>query len=129
MSNQCGDLEFVRGGTIVETHIDNSQMSNSSVTSSTIQSSDIVALASIDPASAQVVADAIARLSPAQLKAVAEAIHNAHSAEYGKVPTAKISNNATLPTQICGSSRDMLLGTPDAWEQRKDGLVSPLYRP
>lgn len=126
MSDSCCSLEFARGGVIDESSVTNSQIVNSTVQASTITASSIEMLVSIDAASAVVIAEALARLSPAQLKSLAEAIHNAHGAVYGAEPV-RSSSGEELPTTVVGQ-RTFLLGEPDAWEMRKDGLCAPVFR-
>lgn len=126
MSDSCCSLEFARGGVIDESSITNSQIVNSTVQASTITASSIEMLASIDTASAVVIAEALAKLSSAQLKSLAEAIHNAHGAVYGAEPV-RSSSGEELPTTVVGQ-RTFLLGEPDAWEMRKDGLCAPVFR-
>lgn len=126
MSDSCCSLEFARGGVIDESSVTNSQIVNSTVQASTITASSIEMLASIDAASAVVIAEALAKLSSAQLKSLAEAIHNAHGAVYGAEPV-RSSSGEELPTTVVGQ-RTFLLGEPDAWEVRKDGLCAPVFR-
>lgn len=126
MSDSCCSLEFARGGVIDESSVTNSQIVNSTVQASTITASSIEMLASIDTASAVVIAEALAKLSSAQLKSLAEAIHNAHGAVYGAEPVSS-SSGEELPTTVVGQ-RTFLLGEPDAWEMRKDGLCAPVFR-
>lgn len=126
MSDSCCSLEFARGGVIDESSVTNSQIVNSTVQASTITASSIEMLASIDTASAVVIAEALAKLSLAQLKSLAEAIHNAHGAVYDAEPV-KSSSGEELPTTVVGQ-RTFLLGEPDAWEMRKDGLCAPVFR-
>lgn len=126
MSDSCCSLEFARGGVIDESSVTNSQIVNSTVQASTITASSIEMLASIDTASAVVIAEALAKLSLAQLKSLAEAIHNAHGAVYGAGPVKSFSGEE-LPTTVVGQ-RTFLLGEPDAWEMRKDGLCTPVFR-
>ena len=126
MSDSCCSLEFARGGVIDESSVTNSQIVNSPVQASTITASSIEMLASIDAASAVVIAEALAKLSSAQLKSLAEAIHNAHGAVYGAEPV-RSSSGEELPTTVVGQ-RTFLLGEPDAWEMRKDGLCAPVFR-
>lgn len=126
MSDSCCSLEFARGGVIDESSVTNSQIVNSTVQASTITASSIEMLASIDTASAVVIAEALAKLSLAQLESLAEAIHNAHGAVYGAEPV-RSSSGEELPTTVVGQ-RTFLLGEPDAWEMRKDGLCAPVFR-
>lgn len=126
MSDSCCSLEFARGGVIDESSVTNSQIVNSTVQASTITASSIEMLASIDAASAVVIAEALAKLSSAQLESLAEAIHNAHGAVYGAEPV-RSSSGEELPTTVVGQ-RTFLLGEPDAWEMRKDGLCAPVFR-
>ena len=126
MSDSCCSLEFARGGVIDESSVTNSQIVNSTVQASTITASSIEMLASIDAASAVVIAEALAKLSSAQLKSLAEAIHNAHGAVYGAEPV-RSSSGEELPTTVVGQ-RTFLLGESDAWEMCKDGLCAPVFR-
>lgn len=126
MSDSCCSLEFARGGVIDESSVTNSQIVNSTVQASTITASSIEMLASIDAASAVVIAEALAKLSSARLKSLAEAIHNAHGAVYDAEPV-RSSSGEELPTTVVGQ-RTFLLGEPDAWEMRKDGLCAPVFR-
>lgn len=126
MSDSCCSLEFARGGVIDESSVTNSQIVNSTVQASTITASSIEMLASIDAASAVVIAEALAKLSSAQLKSLAEATHNAHGAVYGAEPV-RSSSGEELPTTVVGQ-RTFLLGEPDAWEMRRDGLCAPVFR-
>lgn len=127
MSDSCCSLEFAKGGVITESSVNNSQITTSLIQASKISASDIELLASIDEASASVIATAISKLSPAQLKALAEAIHRAHDTEFGALEPSQTSEADTLPTNMVGY-RTFLLGEPDAWETRKDGMCSPVYR-
>ena len=61
MSDSCCSLEFARGGVIDESSVTNSQIVNSTVQASTITASSIEMLASIDTASAVVIAEALAQ--------------------------------------------------------------------
>lgn len=126
MSDSCCSLEFARGGVIDESSVTNSQIVNSTIQASKVVASSIEMLASLDEASAVVIAEALANLSPAQLKSLAEAIHNAHGAVYGSEP-ARMTSGEELPTAVVGQ-RTFLLGEPDAWETRKDGLCAPVFR-
>lgn len=124
---ECGVVEFARYGVITETQIMNSQIQNSTITGSELASSKIVSLAEIDPASAQVVADAIAQLPVDQRKALAQALFEALApGEAGTQPATEEA--AQLPTALTGK-RSMLMGEPDKWGVMPDGNVFPTYKP
>lgn len=123
--SECGAIEFLKYGTISESDIVSSRIATSTITGSTIESSHITQLASLDAASAQRIADAIAALPTAQLTALAAAIAKAlPAASLGQPPIE--TENPELPTAVLGN-RAKLLGQPNSWLQYKDFVV-PAYR-
>lgn len=121
----CGGIEFLRGGVIAETHITASSVSDSRVSSSELDSCHLKNTASVDAASAQVIANALAALPQGVLTALAAAIASA----LPKAPLAngpQVSTEETLPTGIAGG-REALLGKPDAWLGYQDFVV-PAYK-
>ena len=121
----CSVLEFMRGGAIIEAHITASTITDSRISSSEIDSSHLKNTASVDAASAQVIADAIAKLPEGSLTELAKAI----AAAMPKAPLAsapQVSTEDALPTDIAGN-RELLLGKPDAWLGYNDFVV-PAYK-
>lgn len=122
--SECGVTEFMRGGTITEANVVASNISQSNITASVIASSQLQTLASVDDASARVIADAIAQLSPEALSALAKAIAAAQAASVGTAP--KLSTEESLPLAVAGA-RDSLLGRPDTW-LASGAFVMPAYK-
>ena len=126
MSNSCGALDFLEGGTIKDADIISSNITNSRVSNSVIDACDIENLSSIDADSAKVVADAIAALTPDQLKALAEAIFAAMQNKPGVSPVSSEADK--IPTTILGG-REALMGKPDMLITTPDpNYVIPAYR-
>lgn len=125
MSQSCGGIDFVEGGTLKSVTILGSQITDSRITGSVFESGQIESLTSIDSSSAKTIADAIAGLSADQLKTLAEAIFAALSATPGATPVG--TEDGALPTTIHGN-RDALLGKPDMFAQFDARHVMPLYR-
>lgn len=123
--SECGAIEFLKYGAISESDIVASRISGSTITGSDIVSSHIKQLASLDAASAQRIADAIAALPTAQLTALAAAIAKAlPSATIGTAPSDTTAPE--LSTTVLGN-RAKLLGQPSEWLQYKDFVV-PAYK-
>lgn len=123
----CGDMRFVEGGVIEGGVINNSQINNSVITGSTFTSGSITNLASIDAASALIIANAIASLSKEQLKNLAEALLAALDVSAGTAPPS--TDEDPIPTTYYGD-RSAALGAPDIWDEHfAPGYRIPLYRP
>ena len=137
----CGELGPIDGGLIKNSTVQNSTVTGSSVTNGLVSSSDLEGCnlkgtASVDAASARMIAGAIAdddtaagELAGAILggsgsSSVMQAISNSNPAVYGNPQAA--SDGDDLPTAVHGT-RDALLGRPDAWMKLGDYVV-PLYR-
>lgn len=121
----CGVLEFLRGGTLIDVHITSATITDSRISSSDIDSCHLKNAASVDAASAQVIADAIAKLPEGSLVELAKAIAKA----LPKAPIAdapQITTEEALPTAVAGN-RELLLGKPDAWLGYNDFIV-PAYK-
>lgn len=121
----CGVIEYMKYGTVSEADIVSSRIASSTVTGCQIASSHITDLASLDAASAQRIADAIAELPTEQLTALAAAIAKAlPAAPVGTAPV--VTEGIELPTAVLGE-RAQLLGKPALWLQYKDFVV-PAYQ-
>jgi hypothetical protein len=138
----CGELGPIDGGLIKNSTIQNSTITGSSFTNGLVSASDLEACnlkstASVDPASARVIADAIASdpsaageladalLGDAGADAIMQTIAGSNPAALG-VPQ-DVSQGDDLPTDMYGS-RDAVLGKPVAWMKLGDYLL-PLYLP
>lgn len=116
----CGENSLLDGGVIQNGTIANSQLTNSAflagrVDSATIANSSIENLATLDAASARVIANALAELPAQQLRLLAEAILDQMKQTPTVLTTAPESTDApTLSTVVYGD-RDKLLGAPALW--------------
>lgn len=126
MSNTCGEIRFMEGGTIKDATIVSSNIVNSSISSSNLDSSTITNLSSIDSASARVIMQAIANLSPSDLRVLLDALLAALRTAGGNVSdSCQISYG--LPASLIGGG-SYLLGNPNGWLPIADGLI-PVYSP
>lgn len=127
----CGNLQYVEGGTIRGASILNSQVDSSEISNAVVKASKIEALAGVDDVSAQTIANALSALPTAQLTALASALQKATAitpdtpTEEGNAPTSTDKNS--LPTVVLGD-RSSLLGNPVKWIKSADGMVVPCYR-
>lgn len=124
MSQNCGSIEFLAGGTINQSSILNSQITNSEVQNSKLSSCSVESLKSVDDASAQVIADALAALPSNKLQALVEALMQSMSFTDATAPDT--SEDTAIPTTMYGT-RNAILGTPVRWKQLPDGSRVPCY--
>lgn len=124
MSQNCGSIEYLSGGTVNQASILNSQITSSEVSNSTLKTCAIESLTSVDDASAQVIADALAALPSNKLQALVEALMQSMSFTDATAPDT--SEDKAIPTTMYGT-RNAILGTPVRWKQLPDGSVIPCY--
>lgn len=124
MSQNCGSIEFLAGGTINQSSILNSQITNSEVQNSKLSSCSVESLKSVDDASAQVIADALAALPANKLQALVEKLMASMS--YADAAEPATTDDAATPTTMYGT-RNALLGTPVRWKSLPDGSRVPCY--
>lgn len=124
MGNACGETKYAEDGVINRTTLTNSQITNSDIQNSMLSASSIQGLTSIDAASAEKIADAVAGLDSRQLLSLASAIQEAFAPVEDDEPPATTSPE--LPTTIIGL-RDVLLGRPSGWA-KFGTYVIPLYK-
>lgn len=125
MSQNCGAIEYLPGGTITQSTIVNSQITNSDVSTSNLRSCSIESLISVDDMSAQTIVNALAKLTPAQLQPLMDKLMEAMSfADAATEPDT--SDDAATPTTMYGT-RNALLGTPKSWKTLPDGSRIPCY--
>lgn len=123
----CGANEFMRGGVLADAQIVSSTITDTRVSSSVLDGDHIQNLASLDAASAKVIASAIASLSPAALSELADAIaKQLAESVFSAGSTPGSTMETTLPLTVTGS-RDGLLGRPVAW-LKYQGYVLPGYQ-
>lgn len=126
MSQSCGNLQFVEGGTIKSSSIINSQITDSIISNSTLQSVKLESLSSVDGSSAKVIADAIAALPPDQLITLVNAILASFTATPQTEPAVG-TGTGELPTTVYGD-RAALMGKPQMFAQFGQNYIIPLYR-
>lgn len=124
MSQNCGSIEFLAGGTINQSSILNSQITSSEVSGSTLKTCKVESLTSVDEASAQVIADALSALPANKLQALVEKLMASMKYEDAAEPTT--SDDAATPTTMYGT-RNAILGTPVRWKALPDGSRVPCY--
>lgn len=126
MSQGCGSIDYLNGGTMTGVSILNSQVTNTTISSSTLDSSTISNLTALDKKSAQVVADAIAALPADKLQALVNALLAALTPKAAPTPALSEESDA-IPTDIIGA-RSSVLGDPDTWLALGEYVV-PMYLP
>ncbi len=126
MSQSCGNLQFVEGGTIKGSSIINSQITDSIISNSTLQSVKIESILSIDSSSAKVIADAISALPADQLTTLVNAILAAFIASPQADPAVG-TGVGELPTTVYGD-RSALLGKPQMFAKFGPDYIIPLFR-
>lgn len=126
MSQGCGSIDYLNGGTMTGVSILNSQVTNTTISSSTLDSSTISNLTALDEKSAQVVADAIAALPADKLQALVNALLAALTPKAAPTPALSEESDA-IPTDIIGA-RSSVLGDPDTWLALGEYVV-PMYSP
>lgn len=124
MSQNCGAIEYLSGGTLNQATVVNTQILNSEISASALRSCSVVSLTSVDSASAQVIADALASLDPVQLQALMNKLMESMSFADAAAPDS--TDNAATPTTMYGE-RTALLGTPKNWKSLPDGSRIPCY--
>lgn len=153
MSQACGNLQFVEGGTIKSSSIINSQITDSIISNSTLQAVRLESLTSLDcpsaetiataiascdatspivdaivgnPASVKLIADAIAALPPDQLVPLVNALLAAFAASPKPAPAVG-TGSSELPTTVYGD-RSALLGKPQMFVSFGPDYILPLYQ-
>lgn len=124
MSQNCGSIEFLSGGTINQSSVLNSQITNSEVQNSKLSTCSIESLTSVDESSAQVIADALSALPANKLQALVEKLMASMKYEDATEPTT--TDNAATPTVMYGT-RNAMLGAPVRWKALPDGSRVPCY--
>ena len=126
MSNTCGEIRFMEGGTIKDATIVSSSIVNSSISSSNVDSSSVTNLTSIDSASARVILQAIANLSPSELRVLTDALLAAMMS--GATATDGVCLADSMPARVLGGD-DYVLGVPEGWLQISNGVIPVFSEP
>lgn len=118
MSNSCGPVTFMDGGTLTDVHIYNSEFINGYIANSILSNVKITDGVTIDDAAAQALVSQICEL----IRACVEPI--IPKPVYTATPPVE-SANGILPTTILGN-RERLMGEPDIYVDFGDYVV-PAY--
>lgn len=127
MSQSCGTLQYMEGGTLKGASILNTQITDSVISNSTLQGVAIKNLAEIDAASIKTIVDAIAAMPGDQLTTLVNALLSAIVATPQTEPVQS-TGQGEIPVTIIGN-RSALLGQPVMFTSFGTGYVIPLYRP
>lgn len=126
MSNTCGEIRFMEGGTIKDATIVSSNIVNSSISSSNLDSSTITNLSSIDSASARIILQALASLSPSDLRVLTDALLEALVSSSSSAEGACYAND--MPAMVLGGG-DFVLGKPEGWLEVSNGVIPVFSTP
>lgn len=121
----CGEIKFLEGGTLKNSSMIGGSVTYATITDSLLDACEVKNLKSVDDASAEKIADAIAALPADKLQALVKALFDALVLSGGsEAPdTTKMQG---LPTLMFGDSRHGMLGAPDTWVAMGGKLI-PAY--
>ena len=123
MAPNCGPIEFMQGGTLMDVTITGSTIQNSEISGSTLIGCTLTNLVAIDDASLRTIINAMTKLSDAELRPLADALHRVATIEAAEQPAGQ--DGAVLGTTVIGD-RATLLGKPSSWV-KLGGKSLPAY--
>lgn len=123
MAPNCGSIDFMQGGTLIDVTITGSTIQNSEISSSTLSGCTLTNLVAVDDASLRTIINAMTKLSDAELRPLADALHRVATIEAAEQPAGK--DGAVLGTTVIGD-RATLLGKPSSWV-KLGGKSLPAY--
>ena len=123
MAPNCGPVEFMQGGTLLDVTITGSNIQNSEISGSTLSGCTLTNLVSVDDASLRTIINAMTRLSDDELRPLADALHRVATVEAARQPAGQ--DGAVLGTTVIGD-RATLLGKPSSWV-KLGGKSLPAY--
>lgn len=123
MSNSCGEIRFMEGGTLKDSTILNSSITNSVVSNSTVESSTITN-STVDDATANSIIQAISHLRVRERRVLTDALLEALLSTTAKVGTIDC-HAGNVPAFILGGD-DYALGKPAGWLRIGNGAL-PVY--
>lgn len=121
----CGEIKFLEGGTLKNSSMIGGSVTYATITDSLLDACEVKNLKSVDGASAEKIADAIATLPADKLQALVKALFDALVLSGGS-DTPDTTKMQGLPTLMFGDSRRGMLGAPDAWVAMGGKLI-PAY--
>lgn len=123
MAPNCGPIDFMQGGTLLDVTITGATIQNSEISGSTLRGCTLTNLVAVDDASLRTIINAMTKLSADELRPLADALNRAASIEAAKAPAEQ--DGATLGTVVIGD-RATLLGKPSSWV-KLGGKSLPAY--
>ena len=123
MAPNCGPVEFMQGGTLMDVTITGSTIQNSEISGSTLSGCTLTNLVAVDDASLRTIINAMTKLSDAELRPLADALHRVATLEAAGQPAGQ--DGAVLGTTVIGD-RATLLGKPSSWV-KLGGKSLPAY--
>ena len=123
MAPNCGPIEFMQGGTLMDVTITGSTIQNREISGSTLSGCTLTNLVAVDDASLRTIINAMTKLSDAELRPLADALHRVATIEAAEQPAGQ--DGAVLGTTVIGD-RATLLGKPSSWV-KLGGKSLPAY--
>lgn len=123
MAPNCGPIEFMQGGTLMDVTITGSTIQNSEISGSTLSGCTLTNLVAVDDASLRTIINAMTKLADAELRPLADALHRVATIEAAEQPAGQ--DGAVLGTTVIGD-RATLLGKPSSWV-KLGGKSLPAY--
>lgn len=123
MAPNCGPIDFMQGGTLLDVTITGATIQNSEISGSTLRGCTLTNLVAVDDASLRTIINAMTKLSDAELRPLADALHRVATVEAAGQPAGQ--DGAVLGTTVIGD-RATLLGKPSSWV-KLGGKSLPAY--
>ena len=123
MAPNCGPIEFMQGGTLLDVTITGATIQNSEISGSTLRGCTLTNLVAVDDASLRTIINAMTKLSDAELRPLADALHRVATVEAAGQPAGQ--DGSVLGTTVIGD-RATLLGKPSSWV-KLGGKSLPAY--
>lgn len=123
MAPNCGPIDFMQGGTLLDVTITGATIQNSEISGSTLRGCTLTNLVAVDDASLRTIINAMTKLSDAELRPLADALHRVATVEAAGQPAGQ--DGSVLGTTVIGD-RATLLGKPSSWV-KLGGKALPAY--
>lgn len=123
MAPNCGPIDFMQGGTLLDVTITGATIQNSEISGSTLRGCTLTNLVAVDDASLRTIINAMTKLSDAELRPLADALHRVATVEAAGQPAGQ--DGSVLGTTVIGD-RATLLGKPSSWV-KLGGKSLPAY--
>lgn len=123
MAPNCGPIDFMQGGTLLDVTITGATIQNSEISGSTLRGCTLTNLVAVDDASLRTIINAMTKLSDAELRPLADALHRVATVETAGQPAGQ--DGSVLGTTVIGD-RATLLGKPSSWV-KLGGKSLPAY--